>query len=1077
MHHLTNMPVTRTKILVPHRLPNLLTRQRLLDLLQDLLDHRLTIVAAPAGYGKTSLLVDWAHQVELPVCWYALDTLDRDFQRFMAHVIASVSQRFPDFGARSAAVLHGAAAAGPNLDHLVTTVVNDAYEHIREHFVLVLDDYHLVAESKMIDDFVCRFVQTVDENCHLVISSRTLLTLPDLPLMVARSQVHGLGFEELAFSGDEIQALLLQNYRLTMPASGAEELAEETEGWITGLLLSTPTAWQGMADRVRVARVSGVGLYEYLAQQVLDQQPVPVRDFLLRTSLLEEFGPELCEVVLGKGEDWKSLIDTVVRSNLFVLPVDDQGNWLRYHHLFRDFLQARLGQERPQEKDRILWQLGAVYAGREEWEKAHDVYQRLGDVAATAGLVELAGPSLVRSGRWETLAEWLDALPADTLASRPALLSLGGIVAVTLGEVERGLSLQKRAEAAFRAAGDLPHLARTLVRQAVDHHLQGNYRAALACAEEALALTKSDETLRAVWAKALKAKGVSLYHLGHLNEAVEWEEQSLAAFTALADEHSVAMLLTDLGMAYVSTGRYSSALTQYDQALSYWREADNVAQQANLLNNMGVLYHLKGDYERAGTLLEEAQDCARRSRYVRLEAYTLCSIGDLYADLDAPDAALDAYRLARQTAQRVQDRFLLFYLDLAEATRARSAGELAQAADLIDSAGRFAQESGSSYEGALHRLAAGQLAAAEGRLSEAITRLEQAAADLDDGGQHVESARAYLYLALACWAEGDQRATLAHLERAFRRTSVLESQHILVAPGRQAKTLLEAVRSAPAVGHQASQLLGQIAWFERDIPVLRRRLRRQLTTVAFAPPRLAIQALGRAQVVLDGKPIAVPEWQSRQIVRDLLFLLLAHPGGLTKEQVGIVFWPDCSPAQLKLRFKNAIYRLRRAVGQDAVLFDGELYRFNWALDYEYDVETFLKKLTLAQATTDPGERAVAYREAVDLYAGPYLPEMAGTWVFPERERLWRAYVAASLNLAECHLETGEYQTTLRYCGSILTEDPALETAHRLAMRAHAALGNRIAVDRQFERCQEALLKEINASPSPRTEALYETLMR
>ena len=1072
-----SIPLTHTRILLPCRPADLLTRQRLLDLLYDLLDYRLIVAAAPAGYGKTSLLIDLAHQAELPVCWYALDALDQDPQRFIAHFIASVAQRFPGFGKRSAAALQSTTAASLHLDRLVTAIVNEAHEHIREHFVLILDDYHLVGENKTINGFVSRFVQEVDENCHLILSSRTLLSLPDLPLMVARSQVGGLGFEELAFHAGEIQALVLQNHHLTMPAAVAEELERETEGWITGLLLSAQTMWQGMADRVRLARVSGVGLYDYLAQQVLDQQPAPVRDFLLRTSLLEEFDAELCAAVLGPDEDWQGLIDTVVRSNLFVLPVDDQGTWLRYHHLFRDFLQARLGQERPDENDRILRQLAAVYAGREEWEKAHDVYQRLGDVAATADLIEQAGSSLVKSGRWALLAEWVDDLPAETLVSRSNLLSLRGYMAAMLGEVARGLSLLNQAEADLRATGDLPRLARTLVRRATTHRFRANYQASLADADEALALAEEDESLRAVQAEALKAKGLNLFNMGQLNEATEWLEQSLAAYTALGDEQNVATLFMDLGMAYRSGGRYERALAHYDRALDYWQGVDNVAQQANLLNNLGVLYHLKGDYERAASLLEEALDCARGSGYARIEALAFSSIGDLYADLDAPDAALDAYRQARETARRIDYRFLLLYLDVAEAALAWSRGDLNRARDLLDSARWSAQESGSAYERGLCQLGTGRLALAKGDTPEAISHLKEAAGCFDDGGQRVESARAHLYLAVACQATGDEKAALAHLEHAFHRASTLGSRHTLGVAGREATTLLETVRGNSAVGRRASRLLGQVVQFERDVPALRRRLRRQTATVPFAPPRLTIQALGKAQVKLDGRPVTDPEWQSRKIVRDLLFLLLAHPDGLTKEEVGVILWPDSSPAQLKLRFKNAIYRLRRALGQDVVLFDEDLYRFNRALDYECDVEAFGERLAQAQAAAGPAERAAAYREAVDLYAGPYLPEMEGTWAWPERERLWQAYVEAILKLAEFYLETAEYEMTLEYCRRILVENPSLEAVHCVAMRAHAAMGNRAAVARQFERCQQTLLEEINVPPSPQTEALYETLMR
>jgi ATP/maltotriose-dependent transcriptional regulator MalT/two-component SAPR family response regulator len=1082
------VPLTHTKVLLPRRRPDLLSRQRLLDLLYDLLDHKLIIIAAPAGYGKTSLLIDLAHRTELPVCWYALDALDRDPQRFIAHFIASIAHRFPRFGQRSTTLLHdlGQTSAadlnGLPLDQLATAIVNEAYEHIREHFVLVLDDYHFVDGSEEIDYFINRFVQDVDENCHLVVASRTLLTLSDLPLMVARSQVGGLSFEELAFRADEIQSLVLQNYHLTMPHGAAEELARETEGWITGLLLSTQTMWQGMADRLRLARASGVGLYDYLAQQVLDQQPAPVRDFLLRTSLLEEFDADLCEAALGParypgGEDWHSLINTILRNNLFVLRIGDEGTWLRYHHLFRDFLQARLAQDRPDEEKCMRRRLAEVYAEREEWEKAYNLYRRLEDVAAVADLIEQAGPSLAKGGRMAMLAEWLDSLPAEMLNSRPDLLSLRGMAATMLGEAEQGLSLQSQAEAAFRQAGDRPRLARTLVRRAVDHRLLGKYQASLADADEALAIARPDESPGDVWAEALRAKGMSLYCIGQLAEAAEWLAQSLAAYTALNDEQREALLRMELGMAHASAGHYDQALRHFNHALHYWRRTNNIIQQANLLNNLGVLHHLKGDYEQAKSLLEEALACARQSRYTRIEALALSSIGDLYADLEAPDAALAAYRQARETARRVDYRFLLLYLDLAEAALARSKRKLSQARGLIESARQVATESGSGFQHGLCQLEAGRLALAEETMGEAIVHLGDAAQRFDDGGQYAESARAYLYLAIAHHTAHDEKAATDCLAHAFQSASTLGSQHPLVVAGREAKELLETTRSDSAAGRPAVRLLKQIAQFEHKIPALRRSLRRQASTVPFAPPKLTIQALGRVLVTVDGRPIANAEWQAQKKVRDLFFFLLAHPDGLTKEAMAAIYWPDSTPAQLKLQFKNTMYRLRHALGQDVVVFDQDSYQFNRNLDYEYDVETFLGKLAQAEAAANGNSQVTAYQAALHLYKGDYLPEIQSEWVWTQREQLRDAYLGATLKLAGLYLESGSYDLALDYCQRALASDPCLEEAHRLAMRAYAATGNQASIARQFERCRQALLKEVSARPSSQTQSLYETLMR
>jgi LuxR family maltose regulon positive regulatory protein len=769
------------------------------------------------------------------------------------------------------------------------------------------------------------------------------------------------------------------------------------------------------------------------------------------------------------------LIETVLRNNLFALPVEDRGTWLRYHHLFRDFLQARIAQEHPEQAAGILRQLAAVYTERNEWEKAYALYQRLGDVASNANLIELAGPLLVKGGRLTILSEWLDALPTDTLASRPTLLSLRGMVAVMLGEVDHGLSLLDQAEAAFRSAGNQPHLARTLVRQAVAHRFLGEYLASLANADEALALAEEDESLCDVWAEALRARGMSLYHMGQVVEAIEWLAQSLAAYDSLGDEQRVAMLLMELGMAYERAGRHDRALAHYNRALDYWRSADNIVQQANLLNNLGVLYHLKGDYERASPLLEEALTCARQSGYARIEALALSSIGDLYADLEAPEAALTAYRQARETAQRINYRFLLLYLDLAEAALARSQGKLVRACDLLESAGRHAQQSGSAFEQGLHQLEAGRLALAQDNPLEAIAYLEGAARRFDDGGQRLESARAHLHLAVAYYAAEDRQAVLDHLERTFHLASELDSQHPLVVAGWEAKMLLGTAQSDPVVGQQASWLLRQIVQFEQNIPALRRHLRRQVAAVPFASPTLTIHALGRVQVVVNAKPVTNADWQG-QAARDLFFCLLAHPDGLAKEIVGTIFWPDSSPSELKLKFKNAIYRLRQALGQEVVLFEEDHYRFNRALDYEYDVEAFWRKLGHAQATADPGEQAATYRAAIRLYKGPYLPEIEGDWAWLQREQLAQAYMEAVLTLARLHLEAKEYGVALEYCRRALAEDSCQEEAHRLAMRVHAATGNRAAVVRQFERCRQALLNEVNVPPSSQTTSLYETLM-
>ena len=1078
--------ITQTKIVVPRRRSDLLSRQRLLDLFfDDLLDHKLILITAPAGYGKTSLLVDVANHTELPVCWYALDALDREPQRFINHFIAALAHRFPEFGKQSAALLDSVTLAEDTLDRLMTTIVNEAYEHIREHFILVLDDYHLVNDNKLINCFVDTFIQYVDENCHLVLPSRKLLSLPTLVLMAGRSQVAGLGLDDLAFQPGEIQALISQNYHQVIPKSAAQELAEETEGWITGLLLSAQTMYQGMTDRLRLARASGIGVYDYLAQQVLEQQSPAVQDFLLRTSLLEEFDAELCQAVLGpanypSGETWPELMDFVVRHNLFVLPVGDEGTWLRYHHLFQDYLQSRMEAGQPDEKAAILSRLASVYIERKEWEKAHALYQRLGNIQAVADLIEQAGLSLIRNGRFTTLAEWLDGLSENTASSRAKLLFFRGVAATMLGQVEQGIALLSQAEAVSRAEDDNPQLVLTLVQRAVAFRFLGNYQAALADTDESLNLTRQNESMPQIFAKVLRERGINLYHIGQLGEAVEVLEKSLAHYSALEETQDMAIVLVDLGLAYMGIGRYEQALRHYNQALDYWLKMNNIVRQADLFNNLGVLYHLIGDYEQASFTFEKAISCARQSGYARKEAYALCGIGDLYTELDALDAALNAYHQAREVSQLFRERFLLLYLDVAEAALARNQGDIRRARVLLDSASHLAQDSNSEYEQALYQLELGRLALAEGQLAESFTHLDQASRSFEEGGQQVEGIKAHFYLALAYKAKRDEPGMLEQLNRALNLAADLESQHPMIVAGRAVGTLLETVQvDDPTMSNQVNQLRRQISRFEQDISSLRRRLRQQALAVPFAPPKLTILTFGRAQILMDNQPVTSPEWQKQRQVREFFFYLLAHEGGLDKETIGSVLWPDSSARQLKLQFKNVLYRLRRALGKDILIYaeTEDRYEFNRQLDYEYDAELFQQEIEQAQTMAPSWEQMVAYQEALERYQGPYLPNVEGTWVWLERERLRQIYVEAVARLTKLQLDMGEYNLALKYCQQALAQDPALEELHRQAMRAYAALGNRAAVTRQFKWCQQALLAEVEAPVSDQTQALYEILIR
>ncbi len=238
---------------------------------------------------------------------------------------------------------------------------------------------------------------------------------------------------------------------------------------------------------------------------------------------------------------------------------------------------------------------------------------------------------------------------------------------------------------------------------------------------------------------------------------------------------------------------------------------------------------------------------------------------------------------------------------------------------------------------------------------------------------------------------------------------------------------------------------------------------------------IKIQAFGQERVWVQNRLVTSKDWQVNA-AQDLFFLMLAHPGGLTKEQVGLYMWPDASPEDLNVRFKNTLYRLRKAVGNQAILLGNHGYRFNRMLDYFYDVEIFTAQIEKAEQAESVVEKVSHFNKAIREYQGDYLSNFDGLWVMADRERYRQMYLNAVVQLAKYHYEEQELQAALRYCQQALIEDPMLEEVHRLAMKIHAMSGNRAEVIRQYQLCKRVLIDNYNIAPSEKTHELFQSLI-
>ena len=1060
-----SIPISKTKIIVPRRRSEILTRPRLLESMQSLLTNKLVLLSAPAGYGKTSLLIDLAQNVDMKVCWLALDTLDRNPQRFIAYLIASLVERFPDIGDVSKSLLSQLTSIEKDSEALLVALTNELYERVEDDYLIILDDYHLLDEGPVISSLLNRFLQLVDENCHVLISSRTLPDLDDVTLMVAREQVAGLSHAELAFIPREVQALYAQNQHQHLSDEMAREIVERTGGWITGMVLSN------LSD----LRVSGVDTFSYLGHQVLDQQPEHIRKFLLWTSLPEEFSTDFCEHVLAPlyassgPQSWLPLMGWLLEKNLFVLPLGEDGRWLRYHPLFREFLQKRLKVEHPESIKLILEGMVKYYELANEWEKAYDTCKQLNNIEALTEVIEHSGTIMLQSAL-VTLEDWLNAIPPAIVSKRPGLISLLGTINALRGNFERSRQLLDKAVAIYRQAHNTVGITLALTRRANTLRLSGNYNESMHDVEEALRLVESDSAYQTDYAEALRLKGINYFYLGESLQAVQAFEHSLSIYSSLNETSRIPEILMDTGLAYRTIGDIESAKRAYLEALKIHKANDNRYRQAETLNNLGTLYRLIGEYELSSEAFENGLTCARQSHNKWAESALLAGLGDLYCEVEEYDAATKAFSQSEVLAEQSSGSFILNYLVFARGNMELLRGNLEGAEQILQLSKNKMLGNPSLYEHGLWNLLGGRLHLFRNNPKEAIVCFQDCKSSFIQGGRKFESTWSIIWLSAAYDRAGQHEKAKEEIKEILKST--IAPSHSLLVTLSQASPFLTYLKNESQFGPTLRTLIDKAKTLKEKLPTIRRVLRRHAQSIQIPDARLIVRAFGHPEVICRGRAVNMSDWRT-QSVRDLFFYFLYKQEAVTREQVGEALWPEISdPQSLKKRFKNEIYRLRRAVGKDVIVFDDEFYRFNRTLDYEYDVEAFDTYLRSAKSTTDIDEKITWQQKAINLVRGPYLLDVDATWTSYEQARLADRYMIALEELARSYLSVNQLEKCISVCQSGIKLDQCNEVLYILSMRAYAILGDRAAIARIYQMCKSALQIELGLAPSSETDTVF-----
>ena len=421
-----------TKFFIPKTRPELVSRSRLQEQLNEGLHRKLTLVSAPTGFGKTTLVSEWVAYCKRPVAWLSLDKEDSDLKRFLSYLVNALRIVLADIGEDVLGVLQ---SSQPPPTELILTALLNEIAAIPDDFCLVLDDYHVI-DAKPIDQALTFLLEHSPPQMHLVITTREDPQLP-LARLRAQGQLTEIRVSDLRFTLSESAEFLNQVMGLELSEENIAALETRTEGWIAGLQLAAVSMRDQDDVTGFISAFAGDHRYivDYLVEEVLQHQSESVRNFLLQTSILGQLSGPLCEAVTGQGES-NELLETLERSNLFVVSLDNKRYWYRYHHLFGDVLRAYLLEEQPDQVPALHKRASEWYENNESLTDAICHAFASTDFNRTAGLVELIWSEMDRSRQSAAWLGWAKALPDELIRSRP-VLSIGYAWALLdTGEIE-----------------------------------------------------------------------------------------------------------------------------------------------------------------------------------------------------------------------------------------------------------------------------------------------------------------------------------------------------------------------------------------------------------------------------------------------------------------------------------------------------------------------------------------------------------------------------------------------------------------------------------------------------------------
>jgi LuxR family maltose regulon positive regulatory protein len=824
-------PLLRTKLYIPTPKPNLVPRTQLVQRLEEgiNLGRRISLICAPAGFGKSTLISEWVASIDRQVAWVSLDERDSDPIQFWAYVITALQTIYPDVAADTLASL---LSADPiPISEAVTNLINEVAAE-PEPTVLVLDDYHSVI-SASVSDGLLFLIENMPPQLHIVISSRADPPWP-LASMRVRGRITEVRTKDLRFSASEVKTFLKKVCGFNLSPEDVAELDNHTEGWVAGLQLAA-LSMQGRPDIAEfISSFTGDHRFilDYLMEEVLERQPPEVQDFMLKTSILEQLSAPLCEALSGVGgrtsdvgsvvpetagralrsdlrfpaSDIQSMLEYLESSNLFLVPLDDVRRWYRYHHLFRDLLHSQLERTHAGLVPALYQRASQWYEQNGQISQAVGAALASGDTERVAKLVAGEVLSLVEHSQIKALRAEFERLPDSAKRSRPWLAVAHAWILVFAGQLDRVEALIEDAEWAATKMDDsqeAKHLQGYIA--AVRHHataLAGDHAQSIAQARKALERLPADDLVTRSWATVSLA--LVLYRRGDTIAADTALARAVSLSRALEPGHIAVMVLCTLGSAQIHKGQLWRAADSFREALGLASEYTDRSGQQLPVSGYAYAYLARvlveqNDVQAAMGYLDKGIELCERWGEPELLTGAYMCVARIRLAVNDHQGALAAIGKAKRTAQQISVWYSHRPAPL-EALILLRMGD-----DSI--AAKWADAGLDMFDGLEADHIRGQIYLAQGRLPEALATTDGLLQMAEPAEANLHVLRALILKSMVLDAQGEQDRSQAAIRQALAIAEPEGYVRSFVGMGSDMAHILRRAVPLPAVGHYAAKLL------------------------------------------------------------------------------------------------------------------------------------------------------------------------------------------------------------------------------------------------------------------------------